>query len=190
MSQGFELLHSCPGGRSERGDMAEGLSSPRQRPVWSCYWIGVALRVTEIHPSTPGSPVTGVSSPGPRAPFRDRPCDVEIRRVLLSTNEIESLNARYRRGRRGSAALPYLWAARAQDPLPGHPRTEPQGTGQARWTMRWSPHWTRPPSASPTACRPPRTSRDERQKHHSSDRPGRRRRLQGVARVVPLGGCS
>jgi putative transposase len=64
--------------------------------------------------------------------------DVEIRRVLFSTNAIESLNARYRRavGARGhfpteQAALKTLYlVTRGLDP---------KGTGQARWTMRWKP---------------------------------------------------
>jgi transposase-like protein len=64
--------------------------------------------------------------------------DVEIRRVLFSTNAIESLNARYRRavGARGhfpteQAALKTLYlVTRGMDP---------KGTGQARWTMRWKP---------------------------------------------------
>jgi transposase-like protein len=64
--------------------------------------------------------------------------DVEIRRVLFSTNAIESLNARYRRavGTRGhfpteQAALKTLYlVTRGLDP---------KGTGQARWTMRWKP---------------------------------------------------
>ncbi len=64
--------------------------------------------------------------------------DVEIRRVLFSTNAIESLNARYRRTVtvRGhfpteQAALKCLYlVTRGMDP---------KGTGQARWTMRWKP---------------------------------------------------
>ena len=64
--------------------------------------------------------------------------DVEIRRVLFSTNAIESLNARYRRavGARvhfatEQAALKTLYlVTRGMDP---------KGTGQARWTMRWKP---------------------------------------------------
>ena len=62
--------------------------------------------------------------------------DVEIRRVLFSTNAIESLHARYRRAVtvRGhfpteQAALKCLYlVTRGLDP---------KGTGQARWTMRW-----------------------------------------------------
>ena len=64
--------------------------------------------------------------------------DVEIRRVLFSTNAIESLNARYRRAVsvRGhfpseQSALKCLYlVTRGMDP---------KGTGQARWTMRWKP---------------------------------------------------
>ncbi|MFZ5872406.1 MAG: IS256 family transposase [Actinomycetota bacterium] len=64
--------------------------------------------------------------------------DVEIRRVLFSTNAIESLNARYRRAVtvRGhfpteQSALKCLYlVTRGLDP---------KGTGQARWTMRWKP---------------------------------------------------
>jgi transposase-like protein len=64
--------------------------------------------------------------------------DVEIRRVLFSTNAIESLHARYRRAVtvRGhfpteQAALKCLYlVTRGLDP---------KGTGQARWTMRWKP---------------------------------------------------
>ncbi len=64
--------------------------------------------------------------------------DVEIRRVLFSTNAIESLNARYRRAvtARGhfpteQAALKVLYlVTRGMDP---------KGTGQARWAMRWKP---------------------------------------------------
>lgn len=69
-------------------------------------------------------------------PFLDY--DVEIRRVICSTNAIESLNARYRRAVRArghfpteQAALKTLYlATRALDP---------KGTGQTRWAMRWKP---------------------------------------------------
>jgi len=69
-------------------------------------------------------------------PFLDY--DVEVRRVLCSTNAIESLNARYRRAikARGhfpteQAALKTLYlATRALDP---------SGRGQARWAVRWKP---------------------------------------------------
>jgi transposase-like protein len=69
-------------------------------------------------------------------PFLDY--DVEIRRVICSTNAIESLNARYRRAIRARGHFPtdqsalkclYL-ATRALDPT---------GKGRARWAVRWKP---------------------------------------------------
>jgi transposase-like protein len=69
-------------------------------------------------------------------PFLDY--DVEIRRVICSTNAIESLNARYRRAIRArghfpteQAALKCLYlATRSLDPT---------GRGKTRWAMRWKP---------------------------------------------------
>ncbi len=69
-------------------------------------------------------------------PFLDY--DAEIRRVICSTNAIESMNARYRRAvkARGhfpneAAALKCLYlATRALDPT---------GKGRARWATRWKP---------------------------------------------------
>ncbi len=52
-------------------------------------------------------------------PFLDY--DIEIRRMIYSTNAIESVNARYRRA---------ILATRSLDPT---------GAGRARWTMRWKP---------------------------------------------------
>lgn len=69
-------------------------------------------------------------------PFLDY--DVEIRKVLCSTNAIESLNARFRRAVsvRGhfpteQAALKCLYLVTRS--------LDPKGTGQTRWTMRWKP---------------------------------------------------
>lgn len=67
-------------------------------------------------------------------PFLDY--DVEIRRVICSTNAIESLNARYRRAIKARGHFPAEQAAlkclylvtRSLDPI---------GAGRARWTMRW-----------------------------------------------------
>jgi transposase-like protein len=69
-------------------------------------------------------------------PFLDY--DIEIRRVLATTNSIESLNARFRRAvkARGhfpndNAALKCLYlVTRSLDPT---------GRGRARWMMRWKP---------------------------------------------------
>ena len=69
-------------------------------------------------------------------PFLDY--DIEIRRVLCSTNAIESLNARYRRAvkARGhfpteAAALKCLYVVTRS--------LDPTGKGQARWIVRWKP---------------------------------------------------
>jgi transposase-like protein len=64
--------------------------------------------------------------------------DVEIRRVICTTNAIESINARYRRAVRARGHFPNETAAlkclylvtRALDPT---------GGGRARWVMRWKP---------------------------------------------------
>ena len=64
--------------------------------------------------------------------------DTEIRKVICSTNAIESLNARYRRAVRARGHFPseqagwkclYL-VTRSLDPT---------GPGRTRWTMRWKP---------------------------------------------------
>jgi putative transposase len=69
-------------------------------------------------------------------PFLDY--DVEIRKMICSTNAIESLNARYRRAVRarghfpsGQAALKCLYLVSGS--------LDPTGTGRARWTVRWKP---------------------------------------------------
>lgn len=64
--------------------------------------------------------------------------EVEVRRVIFSTNGIESLNAKFRRAvsERGhfpseQAALKYLYfVVRSLDPT---------GRDRRRWTMRWKP---------------------------------------------------
>jgi putative transposase len=64
--------------------------------------------------------------------------DVEIRRVLCSTNAIESLNARYRRAVRARGHFPTEQAALKCLYLVTR-SLDPTGTGQARWAMRWKP---------------------------------------------------
>jgi hypothetical protein len=69
---------------------------------------------------------------------RSKDDDVEIRRVICSTNAIESLNARFRRavGARGhfpdeqSAMKTLYLVVRTLDP---------KGNGQTRWVTRWKP---------------------------------------------------
>jgi transposase-like protein len=64
--------------------------------------------------------------------------DVEIRKVLCSTNAIESLNARYRRAVRARGHFPTEQAAMKCLYLVTR-SLDPTGTGRTRWTMRWKP---------------------------------------------------
>ena len=69
-------------------------------------------------------------------PFLDY--DVEIRKVICSTNAIESLNARYRRAVRARGHFPNEQAALKCLYLVTR-SLDPTGTGRTRWTMRWKP---------------------------------------------------
>src|ERR1700761_489390 len=69
-------------------------------------------------------------------PFLDY--DLEIRRVICSTNAIESLNARYRRAVRARGHFPNELAAMKCLYLVTR-SLDPTGRGRARWTMRWKP---------------------------------------------------
>ncbi len=69
-------------------------------------------------------------------PFLDYP--TEIRRVLCSTNAIESLNARYRRAIKARGHIP-LRGCRTRMSVSGDPITRSEGTGQQRWAVRWKP---------------------------------------------------
>jgi putative transposase len=69
-------------------------------------------------------------------PFLDY--DVEIRKVLCSTNAIESLNARYRRAVRARGHFPTEQAAMKCLYLVTR-SLDPTGAGRTRWTMRWKP---------------------------------------------------
>ncbi len=64
--------------------------------------------------------------------------DVEIRRILFSTNAIESLNARYRRAVRARGHFPNEHAALKCLYLVTR-SLDPTGKGAVRWTMRWKP---------------------------------------------------
>ena len=64
--------------------------------------------------------------------------DVEIRKVLCSTNAIESLNARYRRAVKARGHFPTEQAALKCLYLVTR-SLDPTGTGQRRWMMRWKP---------------------------------------------------
>lgn len=69
-------------------------------------------------------------------PFLDY--DVEIRRVLCSTNAIESLNARFRRAVNAKGHFPNEQAAQKTLYLVAR-SLDPKGLGQARWITRWKP---------------------------------------------------
>jgi transposase-like protein len=69
-------------------------------------------------------------------PFLDY--DVEIRRVICSTNAIESLNARYRRAIKARGHFPSEQAALKCLYLVTR-SLDPTGVAKARWTMRWKP---------------------------------------------------
>ena len=69
-------------------------------------------------------------------PFLDY--DVEIRRVICSTNAVESINARYRRAIRARGHFPTEQAALKCLYLVTR-SLDPTGRGRARWAMRWKP---------------------------------------------------
>jgi transposase-like protein len=69
-------------------------------------------------------------------PFLDY--DVEIRRIICSTNAIESLNARYRRAVRARGHFPTELAALKCLYLVTR-SLDPTGRGRARWATRWKP---------------------------------------------------
>lgn len=64
--------------------------------------------------------------------------DAEIRKVICSTNAIESLNARFRRSVRARGHFPTEQAALKCLYLTVR-SLDPTGRGQVRWTMRWKP---------------------------------------------------
>ena len=70
--------------------------------------------------------------------FCNRLYDVEIRRVICSTNAVESLNARYRRAIRARGHFPTEQAAMKCLYLVTR-SLDPTGRGKARWAMRWKP---------------------------------------------------
>ena len=64
--------------------------------------------------------------------------DVEIRKVICSTNAIESLIARYRRAVKARGHFPTEQAAMKCLYLVTR-SLDPKGTGQTRWAVRWKP---------------------------------------------------
>ena len=123
------------------------------RQDWHAHRPGPATRSTPRRPKPPpGAPrrvrrrVGGTATPpscelwenawAEFVPFLA--FDVEIRRIIYSTNAIESLNARFRRAVRArghfpteQAALKCLYLVSAS--------LDPTGRGRARWVTRWKP---------------------------------------------------
>jgi transposase-like protein len=64
--------------------------------------------------------------------------DVEIRRVICTTNAIESVNARIRRAVKARGHFPNEQAA-LKCVYMAIMSLDPTGTGQRRWMMRWKP---------------------------------------------------
>jgi len=64
--------------------------------------------------------------------------DVEIRKIICSTNAIESLNARYRRAVRARGHFPTEQSALKCLYLVTR-SLDPTGRGRARWIIRWKP---------------------------------------------------
>ena len=73
---------------------------------------------------------------GEFVPFLDY--DVEIRRIICTTNSIESINARYRRAIRARGHFPTEMAALKCLYLVTR-SLDPTGRGRARWAIRWKP---------------------------------------------------
>jgi putative transposase len=69
---------------------------------------------------------------------RQSSADVEIRKIICSTNAIESLNARYRRAVRARGHFPTEQAALKCLYLVTR-SLDPAGRGRARWAIRWKP---------------------------------------------------
>ena len=69
-------------------------------------------------------------------PFLDY--DIEIRKVICSTNAIESVNARIRRAVRARGHFPTEQAA-LKCVYMAVMSLDPTGTGRKRWMMRWKP---------------------------------------------------
>ncbi|OYN93877.1 IS256 family transposase [Enemella evansiae] len=111
------------------------------RPIYTAATAAEARRVYEEFAEKWGKPYPAITRLWDNAweefiPFLDY--DVEIRKVLCSTNAIESLNARYRRAVRARGHFPSEQAAMKTLYLVTR-SLDPKGTGQTRWTMRWKP---------------------------------------------------
>jgi putative transposase len=111
------------------------------RPVYTAASEAEALARFEEFDEKWGTPYPAISRLWRNAwtefvPFLDY--DVEIRRVICSTNAIESINARYRRAVRARGHFPSDQAALKCLYLVTR-SLDPTGRGKARWATRWKP---------------------------------------------------
>jgi transposase-like protein len=111
------------------------------RPVYTAPTEAEALARFEEFEEKWGTPYPAISRLWRNAwsefvPFLDY--DVEIRKIICSTNAIESLNARYRRAVRARGHFPSDQAALKCLYLVTR-SLDPTGKGKARWAMRWKP---------------------------------------------------
>jgi putative transposase len=111
------------------------------RPVYTAATEAEALARFEEFDQKWGKPYPAISRLWRNAwsefvPFLDY--DVEIRKVICSTNAIESINARYRRAVRARGHFPSDQAAMKCLYLVTR-SLDPTGKGKARWAMRWKP---------------------------------------------------
>lgn len=111
------------------------------RPVYTAVNEADAARcLEEFHTiwgnRYPGIKVLWANAWDEFVPFLDY--SPEIRRVIYSTNAIESLNARFRRATRARGHFPNEQAALKCLYLVVR-SLDPKGTGQERWMNRWKP---------------------------------------------------
>jgi transposase-like protein len=111
------------------------------RPIYTAATAAAAWAAFEEFEEKWGKPYPAIGKLWRAAweqfiPFLDY--DVEIRKVLCSTNAIESLNARYRRAVNAKGHFPTEQAALKTLYLVTR-SLDPKGLGQARWVTRWKP---------------------------------------------------
>jgi len=111
------------------------------RPVYTAAKLAEAKARFEEFADKWGKPYPAITMLWQNAwsefvPFLDY--DVEIRKIICSTNAIESLNARYRRAVRVRGHFPNEQAALKCLYLTTR-SLDPTGKGKARWATRWKP---------------------------------------------------
>jgi putative transposase len=123
-------------GRQDYDKLAKDL-----RPIYTAATEAAAAARFEEFAQTWGGRYPAIITPWRNAwsefiPFLDY--DVEIRKIICSTNAIESLNARYRRAVRARGHFPTEQAALKCLYLVTR-SLDPTGKGRARWVIRWKP---------------------------------------------------